>query len=85
MGYRYQFVTLAGSFVGAGYFDDVTQTITGGHSSLTAMHGSTEEEQFEQHDARRPGLAGTTKPRIRRGRASSRSTSAHRRTGSASP
>lgn len=33
--------------VGAGYFDDVTQTISGGSSSLTAMHGSTEEEQFE--------------------------------------
>jgi isocitrate lyase len=91
MGYRYQFVTLAGfhalnasmyelacgycqhgmaaysslqdrefqleqeqgyravkhqSFVGAGYFDDVTRVITGGGSSLTAMHGSTEEEQF---------------------------------------
>jgi isocitrate lyase len=32
--------------VGAGYFDDVTQTVTGGHSSVTAMKGSTEEEQF---------------------------------------
>jgi isocitrate lyase len=36
-------------FVGAGYFDDVTQTVTQGHSSVLAMHGSTEEEQFEQH------------------------------------
>jgi isocitrate lyase len=35
--------------VGAGYFDDVTQTVTGGQSSVTAMKGSTEEEQFEQH------------------------------------
>ena len=32
--------------VGAGYFDDVTQTVTGGQSSVTAMKGSTEEEQF---------------------------------------
>jgi isocitrate lyase len=91
MGYKYQFVTLAGfhamnatmfelalgyrdhgmaayatlqdrefrleeeqgyravkhqSFVGTGYFDDVTKTITGGASSLGAMAGSTEEEQF---------------------------------------
>ena len=35
--------------VGAGYFDDVTQTVTAGQSSVTAMKGSTEEEQFEQH------------------------------------
>ena len=33
--------------VGAGYFDAVTQAITGGHSSITALTGSTEEEQFE--------------------------------------
>jgi isocitrate lyase len=33
--------------VGAGYFDDVTQTVTGGQSSVTAMKGSTEEEQFQ--------------------------------------
>ncbi len=33
--------------VGAGYFDDVTQIITGGTSSITALAGSTEEEQFE--------------------------------------
>ena len=32
--------------VGAGYFDDVTQTVTGGQSSVTAMKGSTEEQQF---------------------------------------
>jgi isocitrate lyase len=91
MGYKYQFVTLAGfhsvnthmfelargyrefgmtayaalqerefeleadhgyravkhqSFVGAGYFDDLTQVVTGGRSSTTAMDGSTEAEQF---------------------------------------
>ena len=32
--------------VGAGYFDDVTLTIQGGASSLTALDGSTEEDQF---------------------------------------
>ncbi len=32
--------------VGAGYFDDVTTTIQGGASSVTAMAGSTEEDQF---------------------------------------
>ena len=36
------------SFVGAGYFDDVTQAITGGKSSTTALAGSTEEEQFQE-------------------------------------
>ena len=90
MGYRYQFVTLAGFHalnygmfdlarryneegmkayvalqeeefgaesrgytahkhqreVGAGYFDEVTKVITGGTSSITALSGSTEEEQF---------------------------------------
>ena len=90
MGYRYQFITLAGvhsmwhgmfslahqyidkgmtayaelqqrefadsdkgySFVshqqevGAGYFDDLTTVIQGSESSVTALTGSTEEEQF---------------------------------------
>jgi isocitrate lyase len=32
--------------VGAGYFDAVTQAITGNSSSLGALHGSTEEQQF---------------------------------------
>lgn len=32
--------------VGTGYFDDVTQVISGGTSSTTAMTGSTEEAQF---------------------------------------
>jgi isocitrate lyase len=32
--------------VGAGYFDDVTTVIQGGASSVTAMTGSTEEQQF---------------------------------------
>ena len=32
--------------VGTGYFDDVTTVIQGGTSSVTALTGSTEEEQF---------------------------------------
>ena len=91
MGYRYQFITLAGFHainhgmfelargyreramsayvelqeaefadeplgytahkhqreVGAGYFDAVTEVVTGGQSSISALTGSTEEEQFE--------------------------------------
>jgi isocitrate lyase len=34
--------------VGAGYFDAVTQTVAGGTSSITALAGSTEEQQFER-------------------------------------
>ena len=33
--------------VGTGYFDAITQVIGGGESSLTALSGSTEEEQFQ--------------------------------------
>ncbi|MEG1055754.1 MAG: isocitrate lyase, partial [Janthinobacterium sp.] len=32
--------------VGTGYFDAVTQAIQQGRSSTTALHGSTEDEQF---------------------------------------
>jgi isocitrate lyase len=38
--------------VGAGYFDEVAQVISGGLSSTLALHGSTEEEQF-LHEAER--------------------------------
>ena len=34
--------------VGAGYFDHVTTVIQGGQSSVTALTGSTEEEQFNK-------------------------------------
>jgi isocitrate lyase len=34
--------------VGAGYFDAVTQVVSHGQSSLSALHGSTEEEQFDK-------------------------------------
>jgi isocitrate lyase len=39
--------------VGAGYFDAVAQTISGGRSSTLALKGSTEEAQFEAARARR--------------------------------
>jgi isocitrate lyase len=35
--------------VGAGYFDDVMTTLTGGKASTLALAGSTEEQQFEAH------------------------------------
>lgn len=34
--------------VGTGYFDEVTNVIQGGKSSVTALTGSTEEEQFKK-------------------------------------
>jgi isocitrate lyase len=34
--------------VGAGYFDQVAQAVSGGESSTLALRGSTEEEQFSQ-------------------------------------
>lgn len=38
-------------FVGTGYFDAVTQVIAGGMSSVTALAGSTETEQFSEMKA----------------------------------
>jgi isocitrate lyase len=38
--------------VGTGYFDDITQTVTGGKASTTALHGSTEDEQFFDEKAK---------------------------------
>ncbi len=32
--------------VGTSYFDDITQTVSGGKASTGALHGSTEDEQF---------------------------------------
>ena len=37
--------------VGTGYFDEVAQVISGGHSSTLALKGSTEEAQFERRGA----------------------------------
>jgi isocitrate lyase len=36
--------------VGTSYFDEVSMVISGGESSTTALHGSTEDEQFDQFD-----------------------------------
>jgi len=33
-------------FVGTGYFDEIAQAVSGGHSSITALASSTEAEQF---------------------------------------
>ncbi|PZP61497.1 MAG: isocitrate lyase [Azospira oryzae] len=43
--------------VGTGYFDEITQVIQGGVSSLTALTGSTEEEQFQGSDTPRLKVA----------------------------
>jgi isocitrate lyase len=36
-------------FVGTGYFDELANTIAAGQTSIRALPGSTEEEQFEDH------------------------------------
>jgi isocitrate lyase len=39
------------AFVGTGYFDEIAQVVSGGHSSTTALAGSTEAQQFHGHGA----------------------------------
>jgi isocitrate lyase len=39
--------------VGTSYFDEITQVVQGGQSSITALHGSTEDEQFFDHAPQR--------------------------------
>jgi isocitrate lyase len=34
--------------VGTGYFDEIAQVVAEGKSSTTALHGSTEQEQFQE-------------------------------------
>ncbi|MEP6901105.1 MAG: isocitrate lyase [Actinomycetota bacterium] len=53
-GYR---ATKHQSFVGTGYFDVVTQVIAGGLSSVSALKGSTEEEQFDEILTEKDGIA----------------------------
>src|SRR5258706_15312972 len=43
--------------VGTGYFDQVNEVIAAGQSSLSALHGSTEEEQFEAGDSKQASAA----------------------------
>ena len=38
-------------FVGTGYFDEIAQVVSGGHSSTTALTGSTEADQFHHAGA----------------------------------
>jgi isocitrate lyase len=45
--------------VGTSYFDEITQVVQAGQSSLTALHGSTEDEQFFGH-GKRPELRVAT-------------------------
>jgi isocitrate lyase len=42
-------------FVGVGYFDEITQIATGGTSSVTAMEGSTEQQQFHEPGRKKAG------------------------------
>ena len=49
------------SFVGAGYYDDVSQVLSGGLSTTLAMDGSTESEQFQErpkHPSGAPSRSG---------------------------
>ena len=43
-------------FVGVGYFDEITQVVTGGRSSTIALEGSTERAQFSDNGHK--GVAG---------------------------
>jgi isocitrate lyase len=43
--------------VGTGYFDRITEVVSGGTASTTALHGSTEDEQFFEEAATKKKLA----------------------------
>jgi isocitrate lyase len=43
--------------VGTGYFDEITQAVSGGKASTTALHGSTEDEQFFDEKKREKKVA----------------------------
>jgi isocitrate lyase len=58
------------SFVGAGYFDDVAQVLSGGLTTTLAMGGSTEEEQFAKAPAPPPADDARTPARRRPARSS---------------
>src|SRR5579864_1985772 len=51
-------------FVGTGYFDAVTQVIAGGASSVTALAGSTEAEQFAHTKLQSGRNGGQSTPRV---------------------
>jgi isocitrate lyase len=50
------------AFVGAGYFDALQTTISGGTSSTTALTGSTEEDQFDEAEKAANGYAAEAIP-----------------------
>ena len=52
------------SFVGAGYFDDIAQVLSGGLTTTLAMDGSTEEEQFAKK-GKATGSSSASRPRGR--------------------
>lgn len=56
------------SFVGAGYFDEVAQVLSGGLTTTLAMEGSTETEQFQNRAAPKARGSGTSS--VRRGASS---------------
>lgn len=43
-------------FVGTGYFDQIAQAVSGGHSSTTALAGSTEAAQFAKSNGKAAGI-----------------------------
>jgi isocitrate lyase len=49
--------------VGAGYFDEVSEVISGGQASTLALTGSTEEEQFRLEALPKPAEAKQAKPK----------------------
>jgi isocitrate lyase len=57
------------SFVGASYFDDVAQVLSGGLTTTLAMEGSTESEQFDSKARSKPA-PGEPARSARAGRAS---------------
>jgi isocitrate lyase len=44
------------AFVGTGYFDEVAQVVSGGASALSALKGSTEEQQFQPANSDHEGM-----------------------------
>ena len=50
------------SFVGAGYYDDVSQVLSGGLTTTLAMEGSTEAEQFQERPKNRTDAASRSGP-----------------------
>jgi isocitrate lyase len=47
-------------FVGTGYFDQIAQAVSGGHSSTTALAGSTEAEQFAKSSIKAAAIPANT-------------------------